>query len=152
MPLWFFIRIVQNWANTSLGLHSYAITGLYLRAPHTQMARPSRCNLRHRQTPISTTENHAKRRGSLLPWILLKFGDFKVTVKENLNIFYMYFRYYLLLTLRCFQRSHKYRNKFYYLNVYRFELIQFTFYNRQASITLIYFIKFENNLKFTCYE
>ena len=57
------------------------------------MARPSRCNLRHRQTPISTTENHAKRRGSLLPWILLKFGDFKVTVKENSIIFYMYFRY-----------------------------------------------------------
>ena len=57
------------------------------------MARPSRCNLRHRQTPISTTENHAKRRDSLLPWILLKFGDFKVTVKENSIIFYMYFRY-----------------------------------------------------------
>ena len=57
------------------------------------MARSSRCNLRHRQTPISTTENHAKRRGSLLPWILLKFGDFKVTVKENSIIFYMYFRY-----------------------------------------------------------
>ena len=61
--------------------------------PCTQMARPSRCNLRHRQTPISTTENHAKRRDSLLPWILLKFGDFKVTVKENSIIFYMYFRY-----------------------------------------------------------
>ena len=66
------------------------------------MARPSRCNLRHRQTPISTTENHAKRRGSLLPWILLKFGDFKVTVKENSIIFYMYFRYLSLAHMHQF--------------------------------------------------